>query len=85
LTTQRAKEFQTFIDGRNRLNEQLDRLRADVDHWLAQNNDDEDPSIGGIAKLAGLLETRRNLLNELAQLDDNFVKYLLQLRASHKE
>jgi hypothetical protein len=84
VTTQRAKEFQAFIDGRNRLNEQLDRLRADVDRWLAQNGDAEDPSIGDIAKLAGLLETRRNLLTELAQLDDNFLKYLLQLRGTHR-
>jgi hypothetical protein len=85
VTTQRAKEFQAFIDGRNRLNEQLDRLRADVDRWLDQNDDDNEPSIGDIAKLAGLLETRRNLLTELAQLDDNFVKFLLQLRAAHRE
>ena len=85
MTTQRDKEFQAFIDGRNRLNEQLDRLRADIDRWLAQNGDEDERSIAGIAKLAGLLETRRNLLHELAALDDNFVKYLLQLRASHKE
>ena len=85
MTTQRAKEFQNFIDGRNRLNEQLDRLRADVDRWLDQNGDDNEPSIGDIAKLAGLLETRRNLLTELAQLDDNFVKFLLQLRTAHRE
>lgn len=85
MTTQRAKEFQTFTEGRNRLNEQLDRLRADVDRWLDESGEDDEPSIAGIAKLAGLLETRRNLLNELAQLDDNFLKYLLQLRASHNK
>ena len=85
MTTQRAREFQAFIDGRSRLNEQLDRLRADIDRWLDQNGDDAEPSIASIAKLAGLLETRRNLLKELADLDDNFLKYLLTLRAPHRD
>ena len=74
-----TREFQAFIDGRGRLNEQLDRLRDDVDRWLANNNGG-DPTMGDIAKLAGLLETRKDLLNELAALDDRFLKYLLQLQ-----
>ena len=74
-----SKEFQAFIDGRSRLNEQLDRLRADVDRWLA-TNDGDDPTMGDIAKLAGLLETRKDLLNELAALDERFLKYLLQVQ-----
>lgn len=73
------------MDGRNRLNEQLDRLKGDVDRWLATNHVDNDPSITNIAKLAGLLETRKELLRELAELDDNFLKYLLQLRNPHEE
>jgi hypothetical protein len=84
LTAQRDREFQNFIDGRNRLNEQLDRLKADVDRWLAANTGDEEPSMTNIAKLAGLLETRKDLLTELAHLDDNFVKYLLQMRGTHR-
>ena len=74
-----SKEFQAFTDGRSRLNEQLDRLRDDVDRWLA-NNDGGDPTMGDIAKLAGLLETRKNFLNELAALDERFLKYLLQVQ-----
>jgi hypothetical protein len=54
-------------------------LRNDVDRWLA-DNDGDDPTMGDIAKLAGLLETRRDLLNELAALDERFLKYLLQLQ-----
>ena len=73
------KEFRAFIDGRARLNEQLDRLRADVDRWLDSNAGD-DPTMGDIAKLAGLLETRKDLLNELAALDERFLKYLLQVQ-----
>jgi len=61
------------------LNDQLDRLRNDVDRWLA-DNDGDDPTMGDIAKLAGLLETRRDLLNELAALDERFLKYLLQVQ-----
>ena len=74
-----SKEFQAFTDGRSRLNEQLDRLRDDVDRWLA-TNDGGDPTMGDIAKLAGLLETRKNFLNELAALDERFLKYLLQVQ-----
>jgi hypothetical protein len=54
-------------------------LRNDVDRWLA-DNDGDDPTMGDIAKLAGLLETRRDLLNELAALDERFLKYLLQVQ-----
>ena len=61
------------------MNDQLDRLRNDVDRWLA-DNDGDDPTMGDIAKLAGLLETRRDLLNELAALDERFLKYLLQVQ-----
>jgi hypothetical protein len=85
LTAQRDKEFQAFIDGRNRLNEQLDRLKHDIDRWLsgnAVNIDEGDPAMTDIAKLAGILETRKELLTELAKLDDNFIKYLLHLRAT---
>jgi AraC-like DNA-binding protein len=83
LETQRNKEFQAFVDGRNRLNEQLDRLRADVDEWLATKELDDGPAMLEIATLAGLLETRKALLNELAEFDDQFLKYLLKLRSSH--
>ena len=79
LSEGHTREFQVFTDGRSRLNEQLDRLRDDVDRWLA-NNDGDDPTMGDIAKLAGLLETRKDLLNELAALDERFLKYLLQLQ-----
>ena len=74
-----TREFQAFITGRSRLNEQLDRLRESVDRWLA-DNDGDDPTMGDIAKLAGLLETRKDLLNELAALDERFLKYLLQVQ-----
>ena len=61
------------------MNDQLDRLRNDVDRWLA-DNDGDDPTMGDIAKLAGLLETRKDLLNELAALDERFLEYLLQVQ-----
>ena len=83
MTAQRNKEFQIFIESRSRLNEQLDRLRAEVDNWLAANAGDAvegDPSLKDIAALAGLLENRKDLLSELARLDDNFITFLLQLR-----
>jgi hypothetical protein len=79
LSEGQNREFQTFIDGRARLNEQLDRLRADVDRWLESNSGD-DPTMGDIAKLAGLLETRKDLLSELAAHDERFLKYLLQIQ-----
>ena len=74
-----SREFQAFITGRSRLNEQLDRLREGVDGWLA-DNDGDDPTMGDIAKLAGLLETRKDLLNELAALDERFLEYLLEVQ-----
>ena len=74
-----SREFQAFITGRSRLTEQLDRLRDGVDRWLA-DNDGDDPTMGDIAKLAGLLETRKDLLNELAALDERFIEYLLQVQ-----
>ena len=79
LSEGHAREFQAFTDGRSRLNEQLDRLRDDVDRWLASNSGN-DPTMGDIAKLAGFLETRKDLLSELAALDERFLKYLLQLQ-----
>ena len=81
MTVQRDREFQTFVDGRNRLNVQLDRLRADIDRWLEVNGQGEVRSLADIAKLAGLLETRKDLLTELAKLDEDFLKYLLHLRS----
>ena len=88
MTAQRDKEFQAFIDGRNRLNGQLDRLKDDVDRWLSnnvENVDSRDPSMNDIAKLTGILETRKALLTELATLDDNFIKFLLHMRATQRD
>jgi len=84
VNAQRDKEFQAFIDGRNRLNERLDRLKADIDRWLNTNHIDQDPSMTDIAKLSGLLETRKDLLQDLAKLDEDFLMYLLRLRPPQK-
>jgi hypothetical protein len=79
LSEGRSREFQAFITGRSRLNEQLDRLREGVDRWLT-DNDGDDPTMGDIAKLAGLLETRKDLLSKLSALDARFLEYLLQVQ-----
>ena len=78
MTLHDAPEFIMFIEQRRELNERLDATRVQIDHWITAY---EFPSpIMQIAVLEGMLIERRDLLQDLAKLDDAFIDYLLRSR-----
>ena len=71
--------FRRFVQLRQELNTQLADRAAEVDEWLARKYETS-PTFADLALLEGLLLERRNLLSELAALDDDFMNHLLRLR-----
>jgi hypothetical protein len=84
VTLQRGNDFKAFAEARRRFNQDLEALRVQIDRWLAEH-DSREPSMLEIANLATILEARRDLLSELAALDDSFLKQLLAMRGSKVE
>jgi hypothetical protein len=77
-----GETFQLFVNRRSLLNEKLDSKRLEVDGAIEILQEaDADASVAQIGYLAGLLLERRDLLSELAALDDAFVAHLLTLRS----
>ena len=76
--------FHRFVQTRRLLNERLEPARADIDKWLA-HHPDGDADINSLAQLEFLLQTRRELLAELAALDDAFMNHLLIRRRNKQD
>jgi hypothetical protein len=70
--------FRAFIQKRQRLLESLDASRSHVDRWIEEFSDKE-VTLTEVALLEGLLSGRRDVLSELAALDDSFITSLLTL------
>jgi hypothetical protein len=77
-----SPEFARFIAQRARLNERLATTGAQLDEMLNEHESGH-YALGELAALEGILATRRDLLSELARLDDSFVNYLLSLRSAN--
>jgi hypothetical protein len=76
--------FERFVERRRRLNERLHASASEVDQWLDQNTEAM-PGLSELARLEVLLAERRDMLTELAALDDSFMTHLLELRQRLKE
>jgi len=76
----REPRFQQFVDRRELLNKKLDAKRSELDGVIDRLKE-TDVSLTEISYLTGLLLERRDLLSELAALDDAFVNHLLALRS----
>jgi hypothetical protein len=70
--------FRAFIQKRQRLLDSLDASRSHVDRWIEEFSDKE-VTLTEVALLEGLLSGRRDVLSELAALDDSFITSLLTL------
>jgi hypothetical protein len=73
-----SPEFVRFAERRQQLNSRLDETRDKIDQMVAAYQSDS--PIVEIAALEGVLIERRDILKELATLDDNFIGYLLLAR-----
>jgi hypothetical protein len=72
--------FASFVQKRSRLLERLTDLGDRLDAWI-QSNENEELTVTEVAHLEGLLSGRRDLLNELAALDETFMTNMLTLIA----
>jgi hypothetical protein len=70
--------FAAFLQKRSRLIESLNDLGNRLDNWI-QTSENVDLTMTDVAHLEGLLSGRRDLVNELAALDDSFMSTLLTL------
>lgn len=70
--------FASFVQKRSRLLERLTDLGDRLDAWI-QSNENEELTVIEVAHLEGLLSGRRDLLNELAALDETFMTNMLTL------
>ena len=75
-----AAEYDAFIRNRERLYEQLDSTRAEVDKWVRDHRGVA-VSFGALAFFEGLISRRRALLSELVDLDDAFIDRMVSVRA----
>jgi hypothetical protein len=80
MTTTNDPEFARFVRRRLRLNERLDSTKQQIDAWISEHEANP-PSMIALAKLEGLLKTRRDALADLVALDDEFMAHLIELRA----
>ena len=73
-------QFQGLIARRSELNDRLDETRSTIDEYLCQM-----PRLipaKELAFLAGLLHVKRDLLDELAKVEDSMVDLLLALQSA---
>jgi hypothetical protein len=77
--TDNDEAFMSFIRQRERLNQSLDQSRRAIDTWLEQQP--WPAPISALANLEVLLKARRDLLQELVALDDEFMLHLIQMRS----
>jgi hypothetical protein len=78
MKLQGSEAFRAFTQKRQRLLESLDASRSHVDRWIEEFSDKE-VTLTEVALLEGLLSGRRDVLSELAALDDSFITSLLTL------
>ena len=74
--------FRSFAR-RQALNENLNNARRANDEWLERQP--LPPPLTALAQLEVLLKNRRNLLEQLVELDDRFMTDLLNLRSRPEE
>jgi hypothetical protein len=70
--------LETFASRRNALNAKLTETGREIDVWFARQP--IPVPMTELAQLEVLLKTRRDLLQELADLDDGFMDYLVGTR-----
>jgi hypothetical protein len=75
---QREDLFANFARKRKSLNESIDEAGKAIDRWF--EHQPLPPNMVALANLEVLLKTRRDLLQELINLDDEFMVHLLMLR-----
>jgi hypothetical protein len=75
-----SPELQHYKSQRLATYARLDSTRVSIDDWLVAHENCEPPA-ADIANLAGLLSFRRILLTSLDVLDEQFLDYLLRLKA----
>jgi hypothetical protein len=66
--------LRTFIANRARLIDKLDESRDETDAWLAALSTEQGINLHDLATLAGIIEMRRDCLNDLVKLDDEFLQ-----------
>jgi hypothetical protein len=71
--------FAGFAQRRKTLNESLDETRRAIDAWFERQA--MPAPMSALANLEVLLKTRRDLLTELIELDDEFMLHLINIRA----
>lgn len=71
--------FSSFARRRQSLNQSLEESRRAIDSWFERQP--LPPPISALANLEVLLKTRRDLLEQLINLDDEFMIYLIQIRS----
>ena len=72
-------EYKRFADRRRRLNERLEQSAAQIDFWIS-DHEGRTASLSELASLEGLLQTRREHLAQMLELDESFMNQLLRLR-----
>jgi hypothetical protein len=70
--------YRAFVRRRRMLNQRLDDTRARLESWIEEN--DSPASNHDIALLEGLLAASRQALQELIEMDDEFMTYLIKAR-----
>jgi hypothetical protein len=75
---ERDAMFASFAQKRRDLNQQLDESRQALDVWFERQR--LPAPMTALANLEVLLKKRRDLLEELVQLDDEFMLYLIKVR-----
>jgi hypothetical protein len=78
MQLQSDEEFRRFLQRRERLNEQLDNDRIEIDSWIEMHRE-SDVTVVELGLLEGLLQVRTNHLNELAALDESCMDHLVEL------
>jgi|EndMetStandDraft_8_1072994.scaffolds.fasta_scaffold1150767_2 hypothetical protein len=76
-----APQLQQFWLRRHRLLVRLDELRSQIDAWFVEPENTV-PSMHALAKLEGLLASRKTMLTELLNLDDDMLGTLVKIRGS---
>jgi hypothetical protein len=75
-----TQAFARFLHQRQELNAKLDASRAEMDRLLADNP--LPPSMQMLATLEVLLKDRRDLLTQMAAVDDQLMEQLVRYRAA---
>ena len=73
------ERFRKFLTRRRQILERLRATGTELDGWL--ENNEADGNVRELAWLEGVLQVRRDLLNELMTLDDQVLDLLIETRA----